>query len=50
MTIVGSANMNKTSWHFSGETDTAIFDPEASRRIKTAVFDSAWEASHAVLG
>jgi phosphatidylserine/phosphatidylglycerophosphate/cardiolipin synthase-like enzyme len=45
MAIVGSANMDKTSWHFSGETNTAIFDPNASRRIKTSVFDPAWERS-----
>ncbi len=45
MTIVGSANMDKTSWHFSGETNVAIFDAAVSRQIKAAVFDPAWQQS-----
>lgn len=45
MAIVGSANMDKTSWHFSGEANTAIFDPGASRKVRAAVFDPAWEHS-----
>ena len=26
LAIVGSSNMDKTSWHFSGETNLALFD------------------------
>ncbi|WP_084210025.1 phospholipase D-like domain-containing protein [Ralstonia sp. A12] len=45
MTIIGSANMDKTSWHFSGETNAAIFDRSATHQIKAKVFDPAWDVS-----
>ncbi len=39
--------MDKTSWHFSGEMNAALFDAGATRRIKSSVFDPAWEVSQA---
>ncbi|QDI02767.1 phosphatidylserine/phosphatidylglycerophosphate/cardiolipin synthase family protein [Xanthomonas cerealis pv. cerealis] len=47
LVILGSANMDKTSWHFSGEMNAALFDAGATRRIKSSVFDPAWEVSQA---
>ena len=50
MAIVGSANMDKTSLHFSAETNVALFDQNATRSIKAAVFDKAWNRSQKVEG
>ncbi|HET9645675.1 MAG TPA: phosphatidylserine/phosphatidylglycerophosphate/cardiolipin synthase family protein [Burkholderiaceae bacterium] len=46
--IVGSANMDKTSWHFSAETNLALFGTEACQRIKSEVFDPVFEHSEPV--
>ncbi len=48
LAIVGSANMDKTSWHFSGEMNLGLFDASATRRIKGSVFDPAWTHSEPV--
>lgn len=46
--IVGSSNMDKTSWHFSAETNVAILDAEATQTIGNAVFAPAWNKSQPV--
>ncbi len=43
--IVGSSNMDKTSWHFSAETNAAILDSEATQAIRDAIFAPAWSKS-----
>ncbi|AKJ27395.1 cardiolipin synthase [Caldimonas brevitalea] len=48
LAIFGSSNMDKTSWHFSGETNVAVFDRAAAAKVKAAVFDAAWGRSVAV--
>ncbi|SOO23215.1 hypothetical protein XFF6991_180326 [Xanthomonas phaseoli pv. phaseoli] len=48
LVIVGSSNMDKTSWHFSGEMNLGFFDAGATRQIKGSVFDPAWAHSEAV--
>ncbi|MCC4622747.1 phospholipase D-like domain-containing protein [Xanthomonas campestris] len=48
LVIVGSANMDKTSWHFSGEMNLGFFDAGVTRRIRGSVFDPAWAHSEAV--
>ncbi|BEV17573.1 hypothetical protein HBDW_43610 [Herbaspirillum sp. DW155] len=45
MNIIGSANMDKTSWHFSGETNVAIFGQESAIALDRAVFSPAWSIS-----
>lgn len=46
--IVGSSNMDKTSWHFSAETNVAILDTEATEAISGAIFAPAWTRSQPV--
>lgn len=46
--IVGSSNMDKTSWHFSAETNAAILDTDATQSISDAIFAPAWNKSQPV--
>ncbi|PPC78497.1 hypothetical protein C4K68_05475 [Pokkaliibacter plantistimulans] len=43
--ITGSGNMDKTSWHFTGETNIALFDPQAAAAMQDKAFAPLWQAA-----
>lgn len=44
--IVGSANMDKTSWHHAGETNIALFDKEKTQELFARAFAPLWQATN----
>ncbi|MDH2431359.1 phospholipase D-like domain-containing protein [Pokkaliibacter sp. MBI-7] len=43
--ITGSGNMDKTSWHFTGEANVALFDPQSAAALQDKAFAPLWQAA-----
>jgi hypothetical protein len=48
--VVGSANMDNTSWYHAGETNLALFNPEDVKTLKQRIFDVCWTIAEPVHG